>query len=213
MLGLFAFFLTLPPVSARSPWWPRARRASARSPPGIWAVTRGVRRPGWGAIAAGLVGIALGLLSTRASVEQPRSGRRRGRRSSSLDARLGDTADLRGDRRHVLRAERRREHRPRGNDARRRVLWRARRGQVQLMGAGARLRGSRRRRLRARARGHGNPLTRRSDRQRHCDQLPRTRCHRLLLHPDLRRERDARGPPADSRREHRMRSSGRCSAI
>ena len=31
-------------------------------------MTRGVRRPGWGAIAAGLVGIALGLLSTRASV-------------------------------------------------------------------------------------------------------------------------------------------------
>ena len=67
VLGLFAFWLTIPPVSARSPWWPVLVGLCAIAA-GIWAVTRDVRRPGWGAIAAGLVGIALGLLSTRASV-------------------------------------------------------------------------------------------------------------------------------------------------
>jgi general nucleoside transport system permease protein len=67
VLGLFAFWLTIPPISARSPWWPVLVGLCAIAA-GIWAVTRDVRRPGWGAIAAGLVGIALGLLSTRASV-------------------------------------------------------------------------------------------------------------------------------------------------
>ena len=67
VLGLFAFWLTIPPVSARSPWWPVLVGLCAIAA-GIWAVTRDVRRPGWGAIAAGLVGIALGLLSTRANV-------------------------------------------------------------------------------------------------------------------------------------------------
>jgi general nucleoside transport system permease protein len=67
VLGLFAFWLTIPPVSARSPWWPVLVGLCAIAA-GIWAVTRDVRRPGWGAIAAGLVGIGLGLLSTRANV-------------------------------------------------------------------------------------------------------------------------------------------------
>ena len=34
---------------------------------GIWAVTRGVRRMGWGAIAMGLIGIGLGVLATNSS--------------------------------------------------------------------------------------------------------------------------------------------------
>ena len=67
VLGLFAFWLTIPPLSARSPWWPVLVGLCAIAA-GIWAVTRGVRRPGWGAVAAGLVGIVLGLLSTRANV-------------------------------------------------------------------------------------------------------------------------------------------------
>jgi simple sugar transport system permease protein len=67
VLGLFAFFLTIPPISARSPLWPVLVGFCAIAA-GLWAVTRGVRRPGWGAIAAGLVGITLGLLSTRANV-------------------------------------------------------------------------------------------------------------------------------------------------
>jgi thiol:disulfide interchange protein len=54
VLGLFAFWLTIPPLSARSPWWPVLVGLCAIAA-GIWAVTRGVRRPGWGAVAAGLV--------------------------------------------------------------------------------------------------------------------------------------------------------------
>ena len=67
VVGLFAFWLTIPPVNARSPLWPVLVGFFAIAA-GIWAVSRGVRRPGWGAIAAGLVGITLGLLSTRANV-------------------------------------------------------------------------------------------------------------------------------------------------
>jgi len=67
VLGLFAFWLTIPPISARSPWWPVLVGLCAIAA-GIWTVTRGVGRPGWGAVAAGLVGIALGLLATRAGV-------------------------------------------------------------------------------------------------------------------------------------------------
>ena len=66
VLGAFAFWLTLPPISARAPWWPVLVGLLAAAA-GIWAVTRGVRRAGWGAIAAGLIGISMGLLSTRAS--------------------------------------------------------------------------------------------------------------------------------------------------
>ena len=44
-----------------------------------------------------------------------------------------------------------------------------------------------------------DPHARRPDRRRHGDQLPRARRHRLLLHPDLRRERDARATSRGSR--------------
>jgi ABC-type uncharacterized transport system permease subunit len=66
ILGLFAFFLTLPPISARQPWWPVLIGLFAVGA-GIAAVSRGAGRNGWLAIAAGLVGIALGLLATQAS--------------------------------------------------------------------------------------------------------------------------------------------------
>jgi ABC-type uncharacterized transport system permease subunit len=65
ILGLFAFFLTLPPISARQPWWPVLIGLFAVGA-GIAAVSRGAGRNGWLAIAAGLVGIALGLLATQA---------------------------------------------------------------------------------------------------------------------------------------------------
>ena len=74
-LGLFAFVVTLPPVSkhagwfpptARAPWWPVLIGICAISA-GIWAVTREVRRPGWTAVGIGLVGVILGVLATRAS--------------------------------------------------------------------------------------------------------------------------------------------------
>jgi general nucleoside transport system permease protein len=66
ILGLFAFFLTLPPISAREPWWPVLVGLVAVAA-GVAAVSRGAGRNGWLAVAAGLVGIALGLLATRAS--------------------------------------------------------------------------------------------------------------------------------------------------
>jgi ABC-type uncharacterized transport system permease subunit len=66
ILGLFAFFLTLPPISARQPWWPVLVGLVAVAA-GVAAVSRGAGRNGWLAVAAGLVGIALGLLATRAS--------------------------------------------------------------------------------------------------------------------------------------------------
>jgi simple sugar transport system permease protein len=65
-LGLLAFFLTLPPLSARAPWWPLLVGLLAIAA-GIWSVSRGVRRAGWGAVAAGLVGIGMGILATRTS--------------------------------------------------------------------------------------------------------------------------------------------------
>jgi general nucleoside transport system permease protein len=65
-LGILAFWLSLPPLSARAPWWPVLVGLLAIAA-GVWAVSRGQRRAGWGAIAAGLIGIALGLLATQAS--------------------------------------------------------------------------------------------------------------------------------------------------
>jgi simple sugar transport system permease protein len=65
-LGLFAFVVTLPPFNAEAPWWPVLIGILAMAA-GIWAVSRGLRRPGWTAIGFGLVGIGMGVLATRAS--------------------------------------------------------------------------------------------------------------------------------------------------
>jgi general nucleoside transport system permease protein len=66
VLGLFAFWLTVPPVDVANPVWPILVGLVAIAG-GIWAITRGVRRAGWGAVAAGLIGVAMGLLAMRAS--------------------------------------------------------------------------------------------------------------------------------------------------
>jgi general nucleoside transport system permease protein len=66
-LGLIAFWVTLPPLVARSLLWPALLGILAIAA-GIWVVGRGQRRVGWGAIAAGILGIAFGLLATRSSV-------------------------------------------------------------------------------------------------------------------------------------------------
>jgi general nucleoside transport system permease protein len=68
VMGLFAFFVCLPPIRAEAPWVPAVVGLPAIAF-GIWAVTRGLRRPGWTAIGFGLVGVAMGLLATRASGE------------------------------------------------------------------------------------------------------------------------------------------------
>jgi general nucleoside transport system permease protein len=65
-LGAFAAFLAIPPIEARTVTWPILVGIVAASL-GIWTVTRGRRRLGWGAFAAGVIGIGLGILATRSS--------------------------------------------------------------------------------------------------------------------------------------------------
>jgi simple sugar transport system permease protein len=65
-LGLFAFWLALPPVAARSVVVPGVV-AGAAVAIGLWVVSRGDLRPGWGAVAAGVVGILGGAFATRAT--------------------------------------------------------------------------------------------------------------------------------------------------
>jgi simple sugar transport system permease protein len=65
-LGLFAFVVALPPFAARAPWVPVLVGIIAVAA-GVWVLTRGLRRPGWTAIGFGIIGIALGILATRAS--------------------------------------------------------------------------------------------------------------------------------------------------
>src|SRR5437762_1380143 len=57
-LGVLAFWLAIPPFTTRSYIWPVLAGALAVGA-GIWAVSRGVRRLGWGAVAAGALGICL----------------------------------------------------------------------------------------------------------------------------------------------------------
>jgi ABC-type uncharacterized transport system permease subunit len=63
-LGFFAAFLAIPPIEARSAEWPIVVGLVAAML-GIWTATRGRRRLGYGAVAAGLLGIGLGILATR----------------------------------------------------------------------------------------------------------------------------------------------------
>ena len=67
VLGAVAFWLALPPLKTRSIYWPIAVGIVAVAA-GIWAASRGQRRVGWGAVAAGVLGIAGGVLATRSSV-------------------------------------------------------------------------------------------------------------------------------------------------
>jgi simple sugar transport system permease protein len=65
-LGTLAFWLALPPVSARSLVWTIVVGILAVAA-GIWAFTRGERRSGAGAVVVGVLGILLGALATRSS--------------------------------------------------------------------------------------------------------------------------------------------------
>jgi simple sugar transport system permease protein len=65
-LGVLAFFLTLPPLKTHQVWVPLMVGLLAVAC-GIWAVSRGAGRIGWGAVALGVIGIGLGLLATRSS--------------------------------------------------------------------------------------------------------------------------------------------------
>jgi simple sugar transport system permease protein len=66
-LGALSFWLALPPVHARNVVVPVAVGIVAAAA-GIWAVSRGERRVGWGAVTAALLGIAGGILATRSSL-------------------------------------------------------------------------------------------------------------------------------------------------
>src|SRR5207248_9480675 len=69
VLGAIAFLLALPlghTIPSRSPW-PQLLVGIAAVAAGIWAVSRGIRRLGWLAVASGILGIALGILATQAS--------------------------------------------------------------------------------------------------------------------------------------------------
>ena len=65
-LGAVAALLAIPPIEARTITWPIVVGIVAVGL-GIWTVARGRRRLGWGAVAAGLTGVGLGILATRSS--------------------------------------------------------------------------------------------------------------------------------------------------
>ena len=64
LLGVLAAFLAIPPIQARTITWPIVVGLVAVTL-GIWTVTRGRARLGWGAAASGVAGIGLGILATR----------------------------------------------------------------------------------------------------------------------------------------------------
>jgi ABC-type uncharacterized transport system permease subunit len=66
-IALIGFWLVLPPLTLRSWAWPVALGFLGVAA-GIWAVTRGVGRLGWGAVALGILGMTLGLLALESSV-------------------------------------------------------------------------------------------------------------------------------------------------
>ncbi|HEY2543207.1 MAG TPA: ABC transporter permease [Gaiellaceae bacterium] len=63
VLGVLAAFLAIPPIMSRTVTWPVLVGVVAIVL-GIWTVTRGRVRLGWGAVAAGLLGAGLGILAT-----------------------------------------------------------------------------------------------------------------------------------------------------
>src|SRR3954462_4228659 len=67
VVGALAFWLALPPLSARTIIWPILVGLLAAMA-GIWAYTRGERRIGASAAVVGVLGIALGIIATRSSV-------------------------------------------------------------------------------------------------------------------------------------------------
>ena len=67
VVSLLGFWLVLPPFTLRAWAWPVALGFLGVAA-GIWAVTRGVRRLGWGAVAVGVLSMTLGLLALESSV-------------------------------------------------------------------------------------------------------------------------------------------------
>jgi general nucleoside transport system permease protein len=66
VLGILAFWLTIPPISTRTLTWPLVVGIVGAAC-GVAAVSRGAPRVGWGAVAAAVVGVALAELASRSS--------------------------------------------------------------------------------------------------------------------------------------------------
>jgi general nucleoside transport system permease protein len=66
-LGALAFWVTLPPIHARQPWWSVALGVAGLAA-GLWAVSRGAMRMGLSAVTTAVLGTGLGFLATRASL-------------------------------------------------------------------------------------------------------------------------------------------------
>ena len=66
VLGVLAFWLAAPPITSRTITWPLVVGIVAALC-GIFAVTRGALRVGWGAVAAAIIGVSLAELATRSS--------------------------------------------------------------------------------------------------------------------------------------------------
>jgi len=66
LLGLVAFWLTLPPLKTTVLVWPILVGLLAVAC-GIWAIARDAKRVGWGAVVAGVLGVALGIAATNSS--------------------------------------------------------------------------------------------------------------------------------------------------
>ena len=180
-----AAFLTIPPIQARTITWPIAVGLVA-AVLGIWTASRG--RP-QARLRRGRGGHDRPRARHPRDPLEHREPERRLRRSADrTDARVRDAAHVRRDRRDVLGTQRRREHRPRGNDADGRLLRRLRRRQGRLLDRrAARRRGcGRSARARLRLLRHSSPG--RPDRRRHGCQLPGARDHGVLLLPALQRQ-------------------------
>jgi simple sugar transport system permease protein len=65
-LSLVGFWLVLPPLTLRTVLWPVALGLLGVAA-GIWSVTRGVKRLGWGAVVLGIASMGLGLLALQSS--------------------------------------------------------------------------------------------------------------------------------------------------
>jgi general nucleoside transport system permease protein len=66
LLSLLGFWLVLPPLTLRTILWPVALGIVGAAA-GIWAITRGVRRLGWGAVVLGVAAMSLGVLALQSS--------------------------------------------------------------------------------------------------------------------------------------------------
>jgi simple sugar transport system permease protein len=66
VLGVLACWLAIPPFTLRSVIWPVLVGVLAAAA-GVWAVSRGAGRVGWGAVAAGLLGAGLAVVALQSS--------------------------------------------------------------------------------------------------------------------------------------------------